>query len=215
MPFEYFPTEEEFHEVLGYVTAEIDPLDQPDLIDLTGSPPSPPYAPHTIECDHGRIKCGYFYGGICKGVPAVNTNHHHVYQTCGFCEQSKTNCLPTQTSDEWVCSDCCVEQTELNFCDICSRFDETDDMHHCGKCQFICNKDSEDITNEEELSQDDSPDALIAKTQEGYAKDGFVVSDSESELEDTPEEPKRKRRIQGKTSRSFHDTQWDLIHEEL
>jgi hypothetical protein len=215
MPFNYFPTEKEFHEVLRFVTQEVEPGDQPSLIDLTG--PELEYSPPIAPCNHRLIKCGKFYGGVCKQVGATNMDHNHVYQLCGFCEQEKTGCLPTGTSDEWVCNTCVVDQDAFNFCNVCNRFDECDDMLHCGKCQLvISSRADEEIKDDEEVSVDeDDDDAILPKTQDGYAKDGFVVSDEDEEESPSPEPVRFKRRIQGRASRSFNDAHWDLMTEKI
>ena len=223
MPFNYFPTEQEFQEVLSFVTSEIEPGDQPALIDLTGPDEeySPPYAP-TVICVHNTTRCGAFYGGICKGVPAVNKEHLHVYHVCGFCEGETTDCMPTGNSDEWVCATCVEAQDELNFCKRCDRFEECDDHQHCGRCQSIMGRKAytimpppEDLEDNEPVSEDEEDEATLSRTQDGYVKDGFVVSDEDEEESPSPEPVRFKRRIQGRASRSFNDVHWDLMTEKI
>lgn len=222
MPFNYFPTEIEFQEVLHFVTSEIEPGDQPALIDLTG--PDPEYSPPVnIVCVHNTTRCGKFYGGLCKGVPAVNQDHLHVYHLCGYCETETTDCMPTGNSDEWVCATCVEAQDELNFCKRCDRFEECDDALLCGKCQSIMGRKvyaikpaPEDLEDDEPLSEDEEDEAALSRTQDGYVKDGFVVSDEEEEESPSPEPVCRiKRRIQGAASRSYNDVHWDLMTEVI
>lgn len=209
LPFTYFPNKKELDEVIDFVLQEIDLDDPPALIDLSDDVP---YAPNCIEfpdCDHAKVRCGKFYGGICKGIPKVNTEHLHTFlPTCGFCLLPKANCLKTGNSTEFVCPDCCLGETSSNFCMICDRFEETDDDHHCGKCQYILLQDEEkrcaDINSESDCSSDSDEEKEVELTLEGYAKDGFVVSDSEQEMEKNVA-----------YSSSFNQAQWDLINEPI
>jgi hypothetical protein len=74
----------------------------------------------------------------------------------------------------------------------------------------------EDLEDDEPLSEDEEDEATLSRTQDGYVKDGFVVSDEEEE-ESSPPEPvcRIKRRIQGAASRSYNDVHWDLMTEVI
>lgn len=58
-------------------------------------------------------------------------------ETCGMCGSAKEDLKDTGNSICFICAECIEDTPEMNFCDGCHRYEETDDHNLCGKCQSM------------------------------------------------------------------------------
>jgi hypothetical protein len=62
---------------------------------------------------------------------------------CFSCEEVKEGIRATGNSLGFVCEDCAEDIPEMNFCDGCERYEETDGENLCGRCQYEMEKEYE------------------------------------------------------------------------
>ena len=63
-----------------------------------------------------------------------------VENKCYSCEEPKESLRPTGNSLGFVCDDCMEDIPEMNFCDGCERYEETNGENLCGRCQYEIEK---------------------------------------------------------------------------
>jgi hypothetical protein len=54
---------------------------------------------------------------------------------CGCCDEVRESLKKTGNSIGFVCEDCEENNPEMAFCDGCDRYEETNDINLCGRCQ--------------------------------------------------------------------------------
>ena len=62
---------------------------------------------------------------------------------CFSCHEAKDRMEETGNSLGFICYDCMEDIPEMNFCDRCNRYEETDGENLCGRCQYDIEKEHE------------------------------------------------------------------------
>ena len=62
---------------------------------------------------------------------------------CYSCEEENEHLRGTGNSLGFICYDCMEDNPEMNFCDGCDRYEETDGENLCGRCQYELEKEYE------------------------------------------------------------------------